>query len=220
MMSKPTIFDNLEQRLVYRFKDKKLLSKALIHSSLKHGSIDFERLEFLGDRVLGLVISEYIYNNFKTSEGEMAKMQSAFVCAGSCCEVGLNLKLDGTLQTAGQHLKSNRTVLADAVEAVLGAIFIDGGYEVVKCSILNLWSDIISHYDASEMEPKTVLQEITQAATGEIPIYRVISTTGPSHDPEFVVEVSAINQMASAAGKSRKLAEANAARILLQKIRS
>jgi ribonuclease-3 len=213
-------FDQLEQKIGYQFKDKNLLAKALVHSSLKHGSVEFERLEFLGDRVLGLVISDYIYHNSQSNEGEMAKMQSAFVCANSCYEIGLSINLEGEIQTAGQHLKSNKTVLADAIEALLGAIFIDGGYDDVKNSITNLWKDIFSNYDSEAMEPKTVLQELTQAETGEVPTYTVISTSGPSHDPEFLVEVSAVNQTACASGKSRKIAETNAARILLQKIKN
>jgi ribonuclease-3 len=211
-------FDELEQRIGYQFKNKKLLEKALIHSSLKHGSVDFERLEFLGDRVLGLVISEFIYDNFQTSEGEMAKMQSAFVCANACYEIGLNIKLEGEIQTAGQHLKTNKTVLADAIEALLGAIFIDGGYDSVKKSVISLWQDIFTSYDSATMEPKTVLQELTQAENGEVPTYTVISTSGPSHAPEFLVEVRAINQTARASGQSRKIAETNAARLLLQQM--
>ncbi|MDR1034590.1 MAG: ribonuclease III, partial [Holosporales bacterium] len=212
-------FDELERRIGYRFKNKSLLSRALVHSSLKRGSTDFERLEFLGDRVLGLVIAEYIYSNFQANEGEMAKMQSAFVCATSCYEVGLSIELECEIQTAGQHLKSNKTVLSDAVEALIGALFIDGDYEEVSKIIINLWKNIFSNYDADSMEPKTVLQELTQAETGTIPTYTVISTSGPSHDPEFLVQVSAVNWTACASGKSRKIAEANAAKILLQKIK-
>ncbi|MDR1475959.1 MAG: ribonuclease III [Holosporales bacterium] len=210
-------FAELEQKLGYRFKNKGLLSKALTHSSLKYGATDFERLEFLGDRVLGLVISEYIYLHFPTREGEMARMQSAFVCAQSCYEIGLNINLPDEIQTAGQHLKSNKTVLADAVEALLGAIFIEGGYDEVKKVVNNLWSPLIVNYDEDSMEPKTVLQEITQAETGLIPCYTLIETTGPSHEPEFLVQVQASNQTACAKGKSRKIAETNAAKILLQR---
>jgi ribonuclease-3 len=213
------IYGNLEKDIGYSFKNKKLLIRSLQHSSLKYGAFGFEQLEFLGDRVLDLVISEYLYENFQISEGEMAKMQSAFVCADTCYKIGTNINLGDKIQTAGKHLKSNKTVVSDAVEALLGAIFIDGGYEPVRDLILRLWNRIFNDYDSEVVEPKTILQEIAQAQAGEIPVYTVVSTTGPSHEPEFVVQVTAVNETVEATGRSRKVAETNAARLLLQKLR-
>ncbi|MDR1233664.1 MAG: ribonuclease III [Holosporales bacterium] len=212
--------NELENRLGYKFRNQKLLEEALRHSSLKRWAPAFERLEFLGDRVLGLVVSEYIFKNYTNNEGEMAKMQSVFVCAKSCYEISLYVGIDKFIQTAGQNLKTNKTVLADAIESVLGAIFIDGGYDVAKSVILSLWRNIFNNYDDMLLEPKTVLQELTQAQNGEIPEYTVTAVEGPSHDPTFTVSVTAIGQTATAYGKSRKIAETNAARIILDKIRA
>ncbi|MDR0640728.1 MAG: ribonuclease III [Holosporales bacterium] len=208
-------FDDLENKLAYEFLDKRLLDQALRHSSLKRGITAFERLEFLGDRVLGLVVSEYIFNNYNNNEGEMSRMQSVFVCAKSCYEISLHVGIDKFIKTAGQNLKTNKTVLADAMESVLGAIFMDGGYEAAKIVILRLWETIFNSYDAMILEPKTVLQELTQAQNGAIPEYTVIGSEGPSHAPVFSVSVTANGQTATASGESRKIAETNAARKIL-----
>lgn len=210
---------SLEKNINYEFKDKKLLIDAISHSSIKKFSIPFERLEFLGDRILGVVVAEYIFKKFKDNEGSMAKMHSAFVCANACHQIAISIGLDKVLKTAGDHLKTNKTVLADAMESLIGAIFIDSSYENVQNVILALWHDLFTNYDASNQEPKTQLQEIVQAKTGETPVYELISVTGPDHMPIFSVSVTGLEKKVTAVGNSKKIAETNAAKILLAELK-
>ena len=177
----------------------------------------FERLEFLGDRILGLVIAEYVFKNFKKDdEGSLSKMHASFVCANACHKIALKIGLDESIQTAGIHLKQNKTVLSDAMEAILGAVFIDGGFDVVKNIVLDLWKDLFENFDKSLQEPKTHLQELLQAKTGEMPIYELISTSGPDHLRSFVVSAKGFGKSARGEGLSRKLAESLAAKNLLK----
>lgn len=209
---------NLEQKLGYNFSNRALLNEALRHSSIKRFAIPFERLEFLGDRVLGLVISEHIYRKYPGHEGSMAKMQAAFVCADTCYKIALEIGIDKVISTAGTHLKFNKTVLADAMEAVLGAVFIDSNYESVKKCILTLWNDEMREYDDTLQDPKTTLQELCQKLTGETPSYKLISTKGLAHDPVFTVGVTAMGETAITSGHSRKEAEIIVAREILKRI--
>jgi ribonuclease-3 len=149
----------------------------------------------------------------------MAKKQAAFVCADACFRAALAYGLNKTLHTAEYKLKKNKTVLADAMEAVLGAIFIDNGYETAKELILHLWEDIFSDYNEIEQDYKTQLQELSQAHAGQRPVYEVIDSSGPAHKPEFTVRVSALRKSAVAVGNSKKNAESNAAKLLVQKLR-
>jgi ribonuclease-3 len=210
---------DIEESLEYRFKNKELITAALRHSSIKRYAINFERLEFLGDRVLGIVIAEYVYQNFpKESEGNLSKMQSTFVCADACCEIARKIWINKTILTAGKHLMMNKTVLADAMEAVLGAIFLDSNFEIAKVIILKLWHELFKNFSVPKQDPKTKLQEISQAKTGETPIYDTISVCGLEHDPTFIVSVEAMGIKATAEGNSKKSAESLAANKLLDLI--
>lgn len=211
---------SLEKNINYEFKDKKLLIDAISHSSIKKFSIPFERLEFLGDRILGVVIAEYIFKEFKDDEGSMAKMHSAFVCANACRQIAIAIGLDKVLKTAGDHLKTNKTVLADAMESLLGAIFVDSSYENVQNIIITLWNNLFTSYDATDQEPKTQLQELVQAKTGGTPVYELISVTGPDHMPVFSVSVTGLEKTVTAIGNSKKIAETNAAKILLAELKN
>ena len=211
---------DIESAIDYKFRNKKLLDNALHHSSVKNCSVPFERLEFLGDRVLGIIIAEYIYKNFEEAEGAMAKMHSAFVCADTCRDVALKIGLDKAIKTAGDQLKQNKTVLADAMESLLGAVFIDSDYETVRQLVLDLWEDVFACYDESLQEPKTRLQEISQSKSGEIPVYELISISGPDHAPKFLVSVTALGKKVESYGHSRKEAETLAAKFLLKQFES
>jgi len=208
----------IESNLNYKFKNKKLLASALHHSSIKSFAIAFERLEFLGDRVLGIVIAEFIFRNFKEKEGAMAKMHSAFVCAETCAKIAKKLGINHLIKTSDKNLMNNKTVLADAMESILGAVFMDSNYETVKTIILNLWKSTFKTYNEFDQEPKTRLQEICQAKSGTIPIYKVISISGPDHKPEFLIELTALNKTITAKGSSKKEAETNASREFLKHI--
>lgn len=208
----------LEDLLQYKFRNKELLRKALRHSSIKVSAIQFERLEFLGDRILGVIIAEYIYRTTTGNEGEMAKMHSAFVCAEACYEVAMKLGVNNIIKTAGQALRNNKTVLADAMEAILGAIFTDSkrDYKKVENIVIRLWKPIFKTYNEKDQEPKTQLQEIVQASTNEVPLYTLISEIGPKHHPVFTVSVTALGNSVQASGFSKKEAETNAAKEFLK----
>jgi ribonuclease-3 len=208
----------LEEKLGYSFRNKSLLKSAIHHSSIKRYALQFERLEFLGDRILGAVIAEFIFDKFNVEEGVMSKMSAAFVCADSCRLVALKLELDKHLVTAGNHLRTNETVLADAMESVIGAVFIDGGYDSAKAVVIRCWDEIFNCYDDVNYDPKTKLQEVCQRETGAAPQYDVISVVGQDHNPTFTVSVSIGNERVTANGSSRKKAEVLAAKLLLQKL--
>ena len=212
--------NNTERELGYHFSNKRLLSEALHHSSIKKYAIPFERLEFLGDRVLGLVISEHIYINYPGKEGAMAKMQAAFVCAETCYEIAKKIGVDKVIQTAGNHLKSNKTVLADAMEAILGAIFIDSDYDRVKAVIHSLWKYKFASYNDDAQDPKTTLQEICQRLSGDVPRYEVLDITGSAHEPVYTISVTALSLTAEASGHSRKEAEIAVAKKILEQIKA
>lgn len=212
----------LEEKLQYKFKNKKTLKAALCHSSIKRCAVPFERLEFLGDRILGIVIAEYIYKTTQGAEGTMARMNAAFVCSSACYEIAMFLGLNFLIQTAGTNLKNNKTVLADSMEALLGAIFTDSNknYSKLEKIILKLWLPLFKRYNPADQEPKTQLQEISQSQTGSIPIYQLIKEEGEKHNPTFTMLVSACGMTSQASGNSKKEAETNAAIALLKKIRN
>ena len=214
--------NQLEKSIGYNFKNTELLKHALRHSSIKRHAIPFERLEFLGDRILGVVIAEYIYKTTKGAEGGMAKMHSAFVCATSCYQIALSLGVNNIIKTAGKALHDNPTVLADAIEAILGAIFIDSksNYKLLQKLIMTLWQPVIDHYNAADQEPKTQLQEIVQSVSNSVPLYEVLDESGPKHRPVFTVQLSTLGHTLTAHGNSKKEAETEAARSMLHLIKS
>lgn len=213
---------NLEKLLHYKFNNKETIRSALRHSSIKCVSIPFERLEFLGDRVLGVVIAEYIYRTTRGDEGGMARMHSALVCADACYTIALQLGINEIIKTAGMHLRNNKTVLADAMEAVLGAIFTDSdrNYLVIENIILTLWRPLIVQYCASDQEPKTQLQELVHTRSNTFPIYTLLDVGGLKHQPVFKVQVSALGKTVETLGHSKKEAETLAAREMLHLLRN
>jgi ribonuclease-3 len=210
------MFTLIEQKIGYVFKNKQLLTAALHHSSLKRNSLKFERLEFLGDRVLGLVIAEILYKKLKnTNEGDMARKLASLVSSGSCQKIALVVGIDKCIKTANDKiLRINQTVLADAIEAIIGAIFLDGGFVKARNVVIRLWSNMVENTDTTD--PKTQLQEITQNRNGSIPKYVVISKIGLEHEPHFTVEVQALGFNATGTGSSKKIAEVEAARKILE----
>jgi ribonuclease-3 len=218
MTQRPLHIGDLEKNLGYAFRDKGLLAGARDHPSLSRFLDKFERLEFLGDRVLGLVVSEYIFSNFKINEGEMSRMYAAFVCAEACYRVALKIGLDSFIRTADSRLKRNKTVLADAMEAVISCVFIDGGYNTTRNVILSLWTEIFAGYSPLDQEPKTRLQEVMQNINGSTPVYEVVSVTGTDHAPIFSISITALGRTVVANGSSKKTAETKAARMMLDEL--
>ncbi|WP_017414530.1 ribonuclease III [Clostridium tunisiense] len=215
----------LQKKLMVEFKDIKTLETAITHSSYANErKLSFnERLEFLGDSVLQLVISEYLYSNTENeTEGYLTKIRSLIVCENSLFQIakGWNLGIYINM-SKGEELTGGRTrvsILADAVEAIIAAIYLDRGYEVAKTFILNNFNNIIEKAFKNEIiiDYKTKLQENLQSH-GEVSIvYNLIKFEGPPHRREFFVEV-VVNGVSSGkgVGYSKKEAEQNAAKELL-----
>ena len=220
--------DNFEKEIEYIFKDKLLLKKALTHTSYAYENQieSYERLEFLGDSILEFISSKYLFENYKhLSEGEMTKVRAYSVCEDSLYEVALKHNFSDFLYLGKSEKSSNNTrkaILADAVEAVIAAIFLDSGIEEAEKFILkNIKKQIeYASKNVGVKDYKTVLQEKLQVH-GEISIkYNIIDEQGPDHDKLFTAEVE-INgkKMAVGKGKSKKSAEMEAAQKTLEMLK-
>ena len=218
----------IEQKIKYEFKDKGLLKKALTHTSYayEHGVDSNEKLEFLGDSILEFVSSEYLYSNFpKLKEGEMTKVRATVVCESSLYKIAKNLGFGNYLYLGKSELATGgndrQAILADSVEAVIAAIYIDGGLEPAKAFIIeNLSQEIeIASKNVGQKDYKTVLQEKLQMH-GDVKIeYIIINEKGPDHDKTFEAEVRCENKkLATGTGKTKKQAEMKAAEKALESI--
>ncbi|WP_052045812.1 ribonuclease III [Candidatus Paracaedibacter symbiosus] len=213
--------DKASLSLNYQFQDKKLLEMALLHPSLKkkRRSFDFERLEFLGDRILGLVIAEQLFIYFgQESEGDLAKRLAVLVSRDACLAVARTLKFDEIYDALGAEEGAKSTILADAMEAVIGAVYLDGGLDAAKTVIHKLWQPKIKSTKKPPKDHKSALQEWSQKLGYGVPEYTVIEMSGPAHAPHFVMQVKVQNLEAQATGASKRVAEQEAAKILLEKV--
>jgi ribonuclease-3 len=220
----------LENILGAHFKDKTLLKSALTHKSYlnEHPECFWphnERLEFLGDAVLELVISEYIFKNIKKSEGEMTSIRAAIVRAESLSEVANNLGLEKFLYLSkGEESDTGRAkkyILANALEAIIGAIFIDQGIEIAKKfieeKIILPFKDVLNSKEIKD--PKTKFQELSQEKFSITPSYKVLEEWGPEHKKNFLVGAYLKDKLVSKGqGFSKQEAEENAAKIALKKL--
>ena len=215
----------LEERLGHRFGDARLLEQALTHRS--HGPQNNERLEFLGDGVLGCSVAEALYARFPNlPEGQLTRMRASLVREEALAEVAAALGVAAALRL-GESERSAGTgarpsVLADAVEALIGAVFLDAGYEAAREAVLRAFAPLMERLDPGEpqKDPKTQLQEILQARHQRLPEYRILSVKGAAHRQSFEVEcrVADAGVAASGTGSSRQRAEQDAARAVLQKL--
>ncbi len=208
-------FQDLEKKLKINFKDKELLIKALTHKSFNN-QYNNEKIEFLGDRVLGLVIAKKlleIYPNEK--EGALDKKFASLVNKKTCLEIAKNIELQKyilILKSKKTKLKIEDKVISDSCEALIGAIYLDKGFSTVEKIILNLWKKKIQGSVITEIDAKTKLQEFSLKKYKKLPLYKLISNTGPRHKPIFKVGVKLINtKLYISEGKSKKEAEQNAA---------
>ena len=214
----------LEGYLGYTFKNKKLLENALAHSSyaneVRGGVTSNERLEFLGDSVLSIVVSSYIYENFKKMpEGELTRLRSSLVCEKTLCGFSRQLNL-GEFLLLGKGERKNGgadrdSILADAFEAVLAAIYLDGGIKPAREFVMRFVLQELANYDvkADFKDYKTLLQEIVQKNPEESVRYVLTGESGPDHDKIFTVEVLLnSNTIGTGTGKSKKDAEEMAAK--------
>jgi ribonuclease III len=218
---KPT---ELEGRVGYRFKDRALLTKALTHASVRQASTkrrDNERLEFLGDRVLGLAIAALLSEAYPTaSEGDLARLFNRLVRGGTCAEVAREIDLGAALvlssSEAGSGGRDKETILADACEALLGAIFLEAGYDTARGVVLRLWSSRLEASLGDAADAKSALQEWAQGRGLDLPDYVEIAREGPHHAPRFTSEVRIKGQKpARGDGASKRAAEQAAAAALL-----
>lgn len=215
----------VEASLGYRFKDPSLLSLALTHASARGAdpatTVCNERLEFLGDRVLGLIIAELLYRRFPgESEGALAQRHAVLVSRPTLSQVAMRLQLSSSIVASRSERDaggtSNPGILADTLEAVLGALYLDGGLEAASGFVTATWSELMSGVRAPPKDPKTELQEWAQARGIGLPTYREVGRRGPAHAPEFSIEVSlpGIGGVL-ASGSSKRSAEQAAAERLL-----
>ena len=224
-MKKSEAIRSFEQRLGYEFSNLSLLVEALTHSSIASDfRKDNQRLEFLGDRVLGLVMAEALLEIDQTApEGTLAPRFNALVRKETCAEVARQIELGGVLKIGRSEMLSGGrrkdALLGDGMEAVIAAIYKDGGFEVAKTIIINLWGDRIKNVKVDARDAKTMLQEWAQARGQNPPNYEVISRSGPDHAPDFLVKVILDSgETSEALAGSKRQAEQMAAKALLQKI--
>lgn len=219
-----SVYSKIAERLGYGFKDRALLRHALTHASSRRKHDDYERLEFLGDRVLGLVIAEVLYRQFpKHREGDMSARHSALVRGEACAAAGRSLGLEEFIvmgqseRHKGMHLKPG--VIGDVMEALIAAIYIDGGMEEARAFIQRNWDKLLADGAAlTKKDAKTFLQEWVLARSMPIPNYRPVSRSGPEHAPEFVVAVEVQGKAPmEGTGPSKRLAEQDAANKFLQR---
>ncbi|MDR1207008.1 MAG: ribonuclease III [Rickettsiales bacterium] len=205
------------KKLNYTFKNPALLELALTQSGANANNNN-ERLEFLGDRVLGMSVAAMLYDMFPDeSEGDLARRHAALVSADTCADVAYELGLDKKVRHG--HMTAGRlhSILADAMESVLGAIFIDDGFDAAKQIILEIWAPLARRDTTPPKDPKTMLQELAQHTdAGVLPDYEFLETSGPTHSPVFNVRVSAMGKSAVGHGASKKAASADAAVELLK----
>ena len=213
----------LEDRLGHRFADRDLLTRALTHSSA-NAVVSNERQEFLGDRVLGLVIAEDLHKRYPDdAEGALALKLNALVREEACAKaadaagLGEHLILARSEQSNGGRRKA--AILAGACEAVIAALYQDGGLEVARAFIERYWADQIANLSHDMRDPKTMLQEWVQARRAGTPVYVLVGREGPDHAPHFVVEVRVHGQEhQTGEGRSKRDAEQDAARKMLAKV--
>ncbi|HEY6993307.1 MAG TPA: ribonuclease III [Xanthobacteraceae bacterium] len=217
--------NDFEARIGYRFNDPALLEQALTHISALSGARNrassYQRLEFLGDHVLGLVVSDMLFRAFsKADEGEMSRRLADLVRKEACADVGRAIDLGAAIRLGASEAhaggRSRTAILADVCEALIGAVFVDGGYPAAAALIERLWSERMRTPARPLRDSKTVLQEWAQARGLPTPAYREVERKGPDHDPEFRVTVELPHLApAEGLGRSKRAAEQAAAAALL-----
>lgn len=224
--SAPETYGNtsLEQHLGYTFKTPALLERALTHPSLRQNRSDpsYERLEFLGDRVLGLLIAELLMDRFPDfPEGELARRLAVLVSGSTLADVALSISLEAYIHVGpGESAAGTQrrvSVMADCLEAVIGALYRDGGLEAARGFVWGQWSTLVE-----TVEPrvaKTELQEWLQGRGLPLPEYRVVEREGPAHAPLFTIQLTVSGQPpVTATGASKRAAELDAAAQMLEMI--
>lgn len=212
-------------RLGHRFATPELLVRALTHSSLGSATRpDNQRLEFLGDRVLGLSMAEALFHaDNRASEGQLAPRFNALVRKETCAAVARDIDLGAVLKLGRSEMMSGgrrkEALLGDAMEAVIAAVYLDGGFEVARALVLRLWAGRIQSVDSDARDPKTALQEWAQARGLPPPRYETLGRDGPDHAPQFrIAVVLASGETEEAQAGSKRNAEQAAAKALLERL--
>jgi ribonuclease III len=213
---------NLEKKLNLKFHNLKILIKSLTHKSYDAKNNN-EKIEFLGDRVLGLIIAKRLLEIYpEEKEGILDKKFASLVNKKKCLEVAKKIELDRyilVLNPKNKKIKIEDKVIADCLEALIGAIYLDKGLAIVEKFILKLWKDHISASIVTQIDAKTKLQEYSLKVHKILPVYKLISNTGPRHKPLFKVAVKITNsKFHIAEGNSKKDAEQNAASLCIESI--
>ena len=223
MMKNKKKSDNMNFLDKYNIKinNQELLNTALTHSSYsnEHGGSNYERLEFLGDAVLQLITSEYFYKKYDYQEGELSKIRASFVCEEALAQYAKDVGIDKHIKVGnGQKGNINDTIIADTFESVLGAIYLDQGFDVAKSYVLKVLNPYVLEHHVFLGDYKSRLQEMVQTDKKSLE-YRLVSETGPSHDKTFVFEVVIDGIIyGKGTGKSKKEAEQQAAYDALKKV--
>ena len=216
-----TDITDLYPALGYEFKCKKLLKQALTLGFENHFA-GYERLEFLGDRVLGVIVADMLFHTFdKEPEGDLARRFTALTRAEALALVAEGLHFDRYLVSAVPSNKPDLTtaVLSDICEAVIAALFLDGGFEVAQQFVVRYWTPLMEKLSAPPVDSKTKLQEWAQARKLPLPVYTQISREGPDHDPVFTIQVTVEGfDPVSASGKSKREASQAAAAAFLKQL--
>lgn len=219
-------YSKLEKCLGYQFKDKNLIVEALTHKSYKK-PYNNERLEFLGDAVLNLIVGEYLYNKFpKSNEGELSKIRASLVNETGFTKLANDIHLGDYIYISVAEERNNgrikASILSDAFEAIMGAIYLESGLNNLKPIMLQILENSYDkiNLDVLFSDYKTALQEITQSMFGTIPEYKLEKSYGPDHQKEFEVSIWIDDKnYGSAKGKSKKLAQQAVAKIALEKLK-
>lgn len=214
---------DLEKKLGHVFNQPALMAQALTHASLRSAN-NYERLEFLGDRVLGLAVAALLYERFPAeAEGALAKRHTALVQQAALSAIAQEIGVPAAVQLSDAERSAGGArkdaILADALEALIAAVFLDGGYTAARAVVENLFEDRLTQDVTPPEDPKTMLQEWAQAKGLPLPVYEVIGQTGPDHAPLFRVAVRVDGyEQAQAEAASKRAAEKAAAAALLHRI--
>lgn len=221
-LSTPDLARWVSETLGHTPKDISLFTRAMTHGS--HEGPNYERLEFLGDRVLGLMMAEWLFELFPDEpEGKLSRRLNALVTREACAEIGRKIGIAPYMRLGKQArddgASQSDNVVGDVVEALIGALYREGGAEIARNFIRGAWGDVVTTQASAPQHPKSALQEWAAARNRKPPVYEIVDRSGPHHSPRFTIKVT-IGKLAeaSATGTSKQEAETAAARALLEKL--
>ena len=213
--------NNLQKKINVKFKNLNLLKGSITHKSYDPIN-NYEKLEFLGDRILGLVISKKLIELFPNEkEGFLDKKLASLVNKNRCLEIAKSINLEKFILVGNKNTKSKieNKIISDSIEALIGAIYYDKGFDFVEKYILSLWEKFINLTEITIVDSKTKLQEYSLKKYKILPIYKLTSSSGPKHNPKFTISVRLKDtKIFEGFGRSKKIAEQNAAKKLLDNI--